>query len=105
MIGLDILYLKNVLTLNNLTDLCASISVINPANENATIRLNIEKLSKVTIEAIDFTGKRVQTIFDHQIPEGEFQTSWNVSDLAAGVYYVRILVEGSGVDTKKVIVF
>jgi hypothetical protein len=77
----------------------------NPASDNAVIRLNIEKSSRVTIEAIDFTGKKVQTILDRQIPEGEFQTSWNVSDLAAGIYYVRILVGASGVDTKKVIVF
>jgi len=77
----------------------------NPVNSNATIGINIEKSSRVTIEAIDFTGKRVQTILDRQLTEGEFKTSWNVSELAAGIYYVRILVEGSGVNTKKVIVF
>ena len=32
--GLDILYLKNVLTINNLADLCASITVIDPVNDN-----------------------------------------------------------------------
>ena len=32
--GLDIAHLKNVLTLGNLTRLCASISTTSPANEN-----------------------------------------------------------------------
>lgn len=32
--GLDIAHLKNVLTLNNLTRLCASISTTSPTNEN-----------------------------------------------------------------------
>ena len=76
----------------------------NPAIEHVTIAFNIERSSRVTIEAIDYTGKRVQTIVDRQIPEGEFKTSWNVSDLPAGIYYVRIIVAGSGVNTKKVVV-
>ncbi len=77
----------------------------NPANESATININIERTSSVTIEVIDFTGKRVQTILDRQLPEGQFKTSWNVNELPAGIYYVRIMVGGSDVVAKKVVVF
>jgi len=76
----------------------------NPANENTTIRINIERTASVTIEAIDFTGKRVQTILDRQLPEGQFLTSWNVTLLPAGIYYVRITVGGSNRMVKRVVV-
>ncbi|MCD4681862.1 MAG: T9SS type A sorting domain-containing protein [Bacteroidales bacterium] len=57
-----------------------------------------------TLEAIDFTGKRVQTILDGKLPEGQFTTQWNVTELPAGIYHVRIVVEGSGAVAKKVVV-
>jgi len=66
--------------------------------------INIERTSNIAIEAYDFTGKRIQTIYDSQIPKGRFKTSWNVSELPAGIYYVRITVGGSSVLNKKVIV-
>ncbi len=77
----------------------------NPANEQATIGFNIERSSRVTIEAIDLTGKRIQTILDRQLPEGQFKTSWNVIDIPAGIYYVRIRIGGSHAVAKKVLVF
>ena len=60
----------------------------NPASESTTISLNIEIASNVTIEAIDFTERRVQTILNRKLAEGQYETSWNVNDLPAGIYYV-----------------
>jgi hypothetical protein len=76
----------------------------NPAHELATIGFNIARSSRVAVEAIDITGKVIQNIVDRQLPEGPFQTSWNVSDLPEGIYYVRIVV-GSDIATEKVVVF
>jgi hypothetical protein len=76
----------------------------NPARDLATIDFNIVKSSRIVVEAIDITGQVIQTIIDRQLLEGPFQTSWNVSDLPEGIYYVRILA-GSDVATKKVVVF
>lgn len=77
----------------------------NPSNLNTTIGFNVDRLSEVTIEVIDFTGKKVQTILDRPLAEGQFRTTWNVNELPAGIYYVRVLLSGSGIVTKKLIVF
>jgi len=76
----------------------------NPARELATIDFTVVRSSRVAVQTIDITGKVVQNIVDRQLPEGPFQTSWNVSDLPEGIYYVRILV-GSDVATEKIVVF
>ncbi len=76
----------------------------NPVHTQATIEFRVERSSRVVVEAIDITGKIVQTIVDSQLPEGSFQTSWNVNALSAGIYYVRILV-GSELANEKVVVF
>ena len=76
----------------------------NPARDLATIGFNVERSSRVTVEAIDITGKVVQTIIDRDLPKGVFRTSWSVNELQEGIYYVRIKM-GSDVVTKKVVVF
>ncbi len=75
-----------------------------PVSESATIGFRIERASNVTIEAIDFSGKSVQLILNRQLPEGQFTTSWDVTNLSGGVYFVRITLGRSGVVTKKVVV-
>jgi len=77
----------------------------NPTNINTTISIYLEDASNVSIEAIDYSGKRIQTILNKQISSGQFNTNWNVNQLAAGVYYIRITVGTTNVITKKVIVF
>ncbi|RLD83411.1 MAG: hypothetical protein DRJ02_12985, partial [Bacteroidetes bacterium] len=39
-----------------------------------------------------------------QVQEGQFRTTWDVSALPAGIYYVRIIIGNSDVLTKKVVV-
>ena len=76
----------------------------NPAAMSAIIGFTIERASNVSIEAVDFTGKRVKTILNRQLPEGQFKASWNVNDLPGGIYFIRITVGGSSVLTKKLVV-
>ncbi len=76
----------------------------NPAKVNATLSFKLEKAAEVRIETIDFTGKTIQTVLNDQVQEGQFRTTWNVSALPAGIYYVRIIIGNSDVLTKKVVV-
>ncbi len=76
----------------------------NPVRDLATIGFNIEGSSRVAVEALDITGKVVQTIVNRELPEGSFKTSWNVSELSAGIYFIRSVV-GSDVTIKKVVVY
>lgn len=76
----------------------------NPVSDQASIVFNIEESSKVRVEAIDFTGKTIQTIIDGQLPGGSNKVLWNVTNLPNGIYYVRITVGNSVVQNKKVLV-
>ena len=75
-----------------------------PVRESATIGFNIESASNVMIEAIDFSGKSVQSILNSPLSEGQFNTSWDVNNLTSGIYFIRITIGRSGVITKKVVV-
>ena len=76
----------------------------NPVSEKATIGFNIEKPSKVSVTAIDLTGKTIQTFADNQLHEGLNEITWDVSKLTKGIYFVRISIGDSRVINKKVIV-
>lgn len=75
----------------------------NPATESATIDFNIESASEVKIETFSFTGKKVQTILNRQIAEGQFRVSWNMTQLPAGIYFVRITLGNSNVLAKRIV--
>jgi hypothetical protein len=75
-----------------------------PVTDRATIGFSIKSASNVTIEAIDFTGKSVQSILYSPLPEGQFNTSWDVDNLPGGIYFIRITIGRSGVITQKVVV-
>ncbi len=75
----------------------------NPASENTTIDFNIESSSHVKIEAFSFTGKQVQTILNRELAEGQFKAPWNMNQLPAGIYFVRITIGNSNVSTKRVV--
>jgi hypothetical protein len=76
----------------------------NPAQEYTSISLNIEKASEVNMEVIDYTGKRIQTILNKHLTEGSFTTNLDVSNLAAGIYYIRITTGSTSVISKKIMV-
>ena len=76
----------------------------NPATNEATIGLNIDKNTEVSIEAIDFSGRKIKTILNSQLQEGYYNITWNVSDLPSGIYHVRIMFGGSVIKAKKVVV-
>ncbi len=76
----------------------------NPATDNVTVSFNIKQSAKVTIEAIDFTGRTVTTIARKQMAKGGHNTTWNTGSLPNGIYFVRISIAGSGMISKKVII-
>ncbi len=76
----------------------------NPVKTNVTIDFELTKATNVKIDAIDYTGKTVETIVNRKVYKGEFKTLWSVNNLTAGIYFLRISAGDEGVTTKKIIV-
>jgi len=76
----------------------------NPTNDNTTISFYLENTTNVNIILMDYTGKTIQTIINERLKEGNFTSNLNVSNLAAGVYYIRITTGSSSVISKKIMV-
>ena len=76
----------------------------NPARKQATINFTVKNNSFIKVQAIDFTGRAVETILNKTVSKGSQSVVWNVSTLPSGIYFVRTTIEGYGVVTKKVIV-
>ncbi len=72
----------------------------NPFNPSTTIRFDIPKNTDVKIKVYDLTGKMVSELIDFSVPAGAYETSFNASILASGIYYYRIEA-GEFIDTKK----
>lgn len=73
----------------------------NPAGEVATIAFNLAVAGHTTLEVFDITGRKVMTLADESLPEGEHART--VSGIASGVYLYR-LHSGDFTATKKMVI-
>jgi uncharacterized protein (DUF1501 family) len=62
----------------------------NPAINNTTLRIKTQN-ENITISAIDLLGKKVQTLLETTVNEGEHNIPLDLSDLARGQYVVQVL--------------
>jgi hypothetical protein len=70
-------------------------NVPNPFNPMTTINYNLPAAGKVTLAVYDVAGKRVRTLVDGMVGQGDHQVTWNGADdggrpAAAGVYLYRL---------------
>ncbi len=74
----------------------------NPFNPSTTIQYAIPKSSKVTIDVFDLLGNKVVTLVNKYQTAGSYQTHFEGSNLAAGIYFYRMQA-GSFQSSKKLI--
>jgi Secretion system C-terminal sorting domain len=75
----------------------------NPTFDKSTFHLTIKQGGYGDVGVYDFSGKRLSTVAQGHFTEGERQVDIPTNNLAAGVYFVRIAVEGA-VRTEKLTV-
>ena len=80
------------------------ISSPNPVRNNNTITYRVlDNTTNVQIFLVDALGRRVKNIFDARRDPGIFTVQWNASDLAAGVYFIRIMADGQAQNLQKIV--
>jgi hypothetical protein len=74
----------------------------NPFNPSTKIRYSIAKNSFVTIKIYDALGKTVNTLVNENKNPGNYEISFDASELASGLYFYKIQA-GDFTDVKKMI--
>jgi hypothetical protein len=75
----------------------------NPASEQANLNLNIKKSGNADIGLYDMLGKRISTLAKGHFTEGGQTIPINTTNLATGVYFVKMNMEGAFQTTKLVV--
>jgi hypothetical protein len=75
----------------------------NPFRQYLTVEFELDKPARSEILLINMQGQMVKTIYDGNRPAGNSQLKFNRDDLAPGIYFIELRINGKGT-TKKVIV-
>jgi hypothetical protein len=67
----------------------------NPFNPMTTIKYDVSRAGRVTLEVFDLAGRLVQVLVDEPLPVGHHEVSWRGTArdgrvVAAGVYFLRL---------------
>lgn len=70
----------------------------NPFNPSTQIRFDVPEDSHVSLNVIDVLGRKVAEIVNHNYAAGYHSTTWNATNLASGVYFLRFAAsDGNGI--------
>lgn len=62
----------------------------NPFNATTTIRFDVPRQSKITLNIYNALGQKVLTLLEKNMDAGQHQINWNTKGLAGGVYLLRL---------------
>jgi CubicO group peptidase (beta-lactamase class C family) len=74
----------------------------NPFNAQTTIQYSLPEQSLVSIDIFDILGCKIETLAEGIKPTGEYQSIWDASGQASGIYFYRFKA-GDRVETKKMV--
>jgi photosystem II stability/assembly factor-like uncharacterized protein len=74
----------------------------NPFNPSTNIQYAISSRQFVTLKVYDVLGKEIATLVNEEKSPGSYETEFNASHLASGIYYYQLRT-GDYVETKKMI--
>ncbi len=74
----------------------------NPFNPTTTITYELPQAAHVRLTVCDILGREVQTLVNEMKQPGRYETTFNASKLASGVYFYRLRA-GDYMSTKKLI--
>jgi hypothetical protein len=85
------------------TPVTAMAAYPNPFVSEVTIKYKLATRANVQLEVVDLNGRLVKVIANEQKEAGEYTATWNGGSLAAGVYFAKLNVGGSTVQSVKLV--
>jgi|GEM_PF-6903113 len=73
-----------------------------PAQDQVQVELELTQASELRVDVYDILGRRVANLTEGTIPAGIQQLSWQPQNEPAGLYFVRLSVDGA-IDTKTIV--
>lgn len=73
----------------------------NPVYNLATISFSLNQSQKVSLNIFDMSGRVVTILADASFEQGDYEMEWNVSNMNAGIYFLRFEA-GNYLQTEKV---
>lgn len=74
-----------------------------PASDGVTVGFNLTVSGAVDVAVYDLAGRRVATLVSDDLAAGRHELTWDVQDIPAGVYLLR-LTTGEGALTRRLVV-
>lgn len=74
----------------------------NPFGATANFIVDLHASADVEISVFDINGKKVETVKDGEMPAGITQIAWTPENLADGVYFVQMVIDGN-VQTRRIV--
>ena len=75
----------------------------NPFNPETKIRFDVPKAANVELIVYDAGGKEVEKLINNDLNAGSYESKWNASRYASGVYFYTLRT-GSISETRKMVV-
>jgi len=76
----------------------------NPFNPNTTINYTIQEAGNVNLSIFNLMGQKVVTLVDETKGAGMYNTRWNASNVASGMYYYRLESNGNSITKKMTLI-
>jgi hypothetical protein len=75
----------------------------NPGNGMFDIRFELARAAVASVRVYDLSGRLVETLAQASFAAGKYSRTWDASNNATGIYFVRLEVEGSPSVTQKLL--
>jgi subtilisin-like proprotein convertase family protein len=75
----------------------------NPYNSSTSISYSLSREADVRIVVFDVQGREVKTLLNRKLNAGEYVISFNANDMASGLYFYSMFLEGVLYESKKMI--
>lgn len=76
----------------------------NPFNAKTKIKFTVSFQTHVKLSIFDILGRRISTLFDHNVQPGEYQVEWNAIGCPSGVYLCKLQASDFTVSHKLVLI-
>ena len=79
----------------------------NPFSTSTSIRFELDKAKRVTVELFDMSGKHVKSLMNESVPAGQYSLDWNGTDdsgtrVPGGTYFYVLTADGLKVSKKMI---
>lgn len=85
-------------SINSVSKASACFVYPNPTNSKIAVKFEQQTESATSIELLDMNGRTVKSLLNTTIPQGQFSSQFDVSDVASGSYVLSIINESGRIN-------